>query len=131
MRNIRINKDETYNHLNKKIKLNNGSLVFLKEYGKIIKVFLVTSFRDGTGKYLGLSTSEYCSLLDLDNGQIIFKERCSRDTTIKRILSHILRLNNKKNVNDNINDILLSTKYDIEVYSLGSYILDINIKGDL
>ena len=131
MRNIRINKNEAYNHLNKKIKLNNGSLVFLKEYNKIISVFLVISFRDNTGKYLGLSTSEYCSLLDLDSGQIIFKERCSRDTTIKRVLTHILRLKNKAYINDDIDDILLSTRYDIEVCSLGNYILDINVKGNL
>ena len=52
---------------------------------------MVVSFRDNKNKYNGSSTTSYCTLVNLDNGQIAFEERCSRATTERRVLRHLTR----------------------------------------
>lgn len=71
---------------NEVLNLNNGSYVvrYTKE-DEVIGTYIVTSYRgDGNG-----NTRVYCSLVNLDTGYIQFDERCSRSTTIKRVLSHL------------------------------------------
>lgn len=57
----------------------------------MIDVYLVVSFRDNKNKYGHDSTTNYCTLVNLDNGQIAFEERCSRATTERRVLRHLTR----------------------------------------
>lgn len=74
----------------RKIDLRNGSMVVhFSSKGGVIGVYLVTSFRDNKGKYTGVATNSYCSLINIDDGKIAFEERCSRNTTEHRILSHL------------------------------------------
>lgn len=54
-------------NLDRKIKLNNGAIVIQKENGEEVGAYLVVSFRDGKNKYKGDRTSEYCTLINLDN----------------------------------------------------------------
>lgn len=77
--------------LDRKVNLGNGSIVIQKEKDQVIGVYLVVSFRDNKNKYSGSSTSSYCTLVNLDNGQIAFEERCSRATTERRVLRHLTR----------------------------------------
>ena len=77
--------------LDRKVNLGNGSIVIQKEKDQVIGVYLVVSFRDNKNKYGGSSTSSYCTLVNLDNGQIAFEERCSRATTERRVLRHLTR----------------------------------------
>lgn len=77
--------------LDRKVNLGNGSIVIQKEKDQVIGVYLVVSFRDNKNKYNGSSTSFYCTLVNLDNGQIAFEERCSRATTERRVLRHLTR----------------------------------------
>lgn len=77
--------------LDRKVNLGNGSIVIQKEKDQVIGVYLVVSFRDNKNKYNGSSTSSYCTLVNLDNGQIAFEERCSRATTERRVLRHLTR----------------------------------------
>lgn len=76
------------------ISLKNGNIVLhFNRFGKIINCYMVTSFRDVDGHYKGeFNCCSYCSLLNLDTGYIEFKERCSRDTTVQRVLSHLNQL---------------------------------------
>ena len=77
--------------LDRNIKLTNGSIVIQKENDKVVGVYLVVSFRDNKNKYGNDSTNSYCTLIDLDNGQFAFEERCSRATTERRVLRHLTR----------------------------------------
>lgn len=77
--------------LDRKVNLSNGTLVVQKEKDQVIGVYLVVSFRDNKNKYGGSQTSSYCTLINLDNGQIVFEERCSRATTERRVLRHLTR----------------------------------------
>lgn len=77
--------------LDRKINLSNGSIVIQKERGQVIGVYLVISFRDGKNKYGSDRTGDYCSLINLDDGQFAFEERCSRATTERRVLRHLTR----------------------------------------
>lgn len=77
--------------LDRKVNLGNGSIVIQKEKDQVIGVYLVVSFRDNKNKYVGSSTGSYCTLVNLDNGQIAFEERCSRATTERRVLRHLTR----------------------------------------
>lgn len=76
------------------ISLKNGNIVLhFNRFGKIINCYMVTSFRDVDGHYKGeFNCCSYCSLLNLDTGYIEFKKRCSRDTTVQRVLSHLNQL---------------------------------------
>lgn len=77
--------------LDRNIKLTNGSIVIQKENDKVVGVYLVVSFRDNKNKYGNDSTNSYCTLINLDNGQFEFEERCSRATTERRVLRHLTR----------------------------------------
>ena len=77
--------------LDRNIKLTNGSIVIQKENDKVVGVYLVVSFRDNKNKYGNDSTNSYCTLINLDNGQFAFEERCSRATTERRVLRHLTR----------------------------------------
>lgn len=73
------------------IDLRNGSLVlhFSKNRKELLGSYIVTSFRDGKGNHKGETTQTYCSLVDMETGYIKFEERCSRSTTMSRVLSHL------------------------------------------
>ena len=73
------------------IDLRNGSLVlhFSKNRKELLGAYLVTSFRDSKGRYNGDNTQSYCSLIDMKTGYLKFEERCSRSTTMSRVLSHL------------------------------------------
>lgn len=77
--------------LDRKINLSNGAIVIQKDREQVIGVYLVISFRDNKNKYGGNSTTSYCTLINLDSGQIAFEERCSRATTERRVLRHLTR----------------------------------------
>lgn len=77
--------------LDRKVNLSNGAIVIQKEREQVIGVYLVVSFRDNKNKYGNDSTTSYCSLVNLDNGQFAFEERCSRATTERRVLRHLTR----------------------------------------
>nr|DAO87641.1 MAG TPA: hypothetical protein [Caudoviricetes sp.] len=124
MKNITINGRNKVTELEKEVKLQNGALVFKKKDGKIIDVYMVISFRDNKNKYPGEYTATYCSLVNVDTGQMAFEERCSRTTTVGRVLTHLFRLG--RNRYDSY-DILNTSydAYDIEIVNNGSYTLDI------
>lgn len=77
--------------LDRKINLSNGAIVIQKEKDQVIGVYFVVSFRDNKNKYGNDSTNSYCTLVNLDSGQIAFEERCSRATTERRVLRHLTR----------------------------------------
>ena len=122
MKNITINGIKKRADLERAITLNNGALVFKKHDEKIVDVFMVVSFRDNKNRYNGAETGNYCTLVNLDNGVFPFEERCSRKTTVRRVLSHLLRLNDYgyNRCSDNEYD-----GYDIEVYAPNTYKLDV------
>lgn len=104
------------------IKLNNGSLVLhYNKIGDVLGAYLVTSFRDGKGRYNGDQTTTYCSLIDLDNGKIAFEERCSRTTTIKRVLSHL-------NHSGYYGEQAVKDSQYIEVYTMGEFKIDLQFE---
>lgn len=125
MQNVTINKQRYGVNGETPVKLNNGSLVLhFNKLGDVLGVYLVTSFRDGKGKYSGDQTSTYCSFIDLDNGQIKFEERCSRSTSIKRVLSHL-------NGGDYYGERSVKDGQYIEVYTNGSYTIDITTNKEV
>lgn len=79
-------------NLDRKLNLHNGSLIIVKQRDTITGIYMVVSFRDNKNKYNGSNTTSYCSLVNLDNGSLAFEERCSRSTTVRRVLNHVLRL---------------------------------------
>lgn len=89
MQNIRIKGMKTSPDLDRKIRLTNGAIIIQREDDVVIGVFMVVSFRDNKNKYPGDSTTGYCTLIDLDTGRIAFEERCSRQTTERRVLRHL------------------------------------------
>lgn len=97
------------------VKLNNGSLVIHYSRSEVIGAYIVTSYR-GLNQQGG--TSQYCSFIDLDTGYIKFEERCSRTTTVGRVLSHL-------NHNDYRGKNALECGQNIEVYNLGNYKIDL------
>lgn len=131
MNNVFIKTIKSITHLDKEIKLSNGTIVIMKEQEDIIGVYLVISFRNHNNRYDGQGTQNYCSLINLDSGQFAFEERCSRKTTVRRVLNHILRLGYEMpyNPNNTTNDSKLD-KYDIKVCPIGDYKMeiDLNIK---
>lgn len=122
MRNITINGTNGNIRLEREITLNNGALVLQKRDGKVENVFMVVSFRDNKNHYAGQNTGPYCTLVNLDNGVFPFEERCSRKTTVRRVLSHLLRLNDYGCTRCSVNEY---DGYDIEVYAPNTYKLDV------
>ena len=100
--------------------LNNGNLVLhYNRQGSVVGAYIVTSYREV--KNNGNQTRPYCSLVNLDNGYLAFEERCSRNTTMVRILSHLspCAYGGKNAVAEG--------QY-IEVYAGGEYTIDISTK---
>lgn len=127
MSNIYIKGPVGNENLNRKLNLSNGSLILVKNYHILEKVYMVIPFRDNKNRYCG-STSGYCSLLDLESGKLVFEERCSRSTTVRRVLNHILRLGFTMpyDPNSTENDSKMHD-YDIDVYSNGAYKIEIEL----
>ena len=125
MKNITINNNKKLADLEREITLNNRALVLQKNNGEIVNVFMVISFRDHKNCYNGDPTNSYCTLLNLDNGAYPFEERCSRHTTVRRVLNHLLRIgcaNYGYNASIPVKDY---GNYDIEVLTPTGYKLDI------
>ena len=89
MQNIKIKGMKTSPNLDRKIRLTNGAIIIQREDDIVIGVYMVVSFRDNKNKYPDDSTTGYCTLIDLDTGKIAFEERCSRQTTERRVLRHL------------------------------------------
>lgn len=116
--------------LDRNIKLTNGAVVVQKENNNVIGVYLVISFRDNKNKYCGDSTSTYCSLVNLDNGQLAFEERCSRATTERRVLRHLTRAGFSYPYNPNSHE--QDSKFynmRVQVYNNGNYKMNLEL-GD-
>ena len=123
MNHITINGQKETDRLERELSLRNGALVLVKNAGAIKSVFMVVSFRDNKGRYVDQDTAPYCTLVNLDSGYYAFEERCSRETTVRRVLNHILRLGTCRRV-DKDNPYGL---YDVEVKYLDEYKIDISI----
>ena len=124
MQNVTINNKKFGVDGDTPVKLNNGSIVL--HYNKLCEVigaYMVTSFRDNKNKYKGAQTTTYCSLIDLDSGYIKFEERCSRGTTIKRVLSHLMG-------GEYLGEQAVKSGHYIEVYGVGDYKIDLQLKND-
>lgn len=114
--------------LDRKINLGNGSIVIQKENEQIIGVYLVISFRDNKNKYGNDSTSSYCTLVNLDSGQIAFEERCSRATTERRVLRHLTRAGFSMPYDPNSRE--QDNKFAnmrVQVYPNGNYKMDFDL----
>ena len=119
MNNVTINQKKFGVSGDTPLKLNNGSLVLhYNPIGEVIGAYLVTSFRDNKNKYQDSLTTSYCSFVNLDNGYLKFEERCSRNTTVQRVLSHL-------NPEDYWGKRAVSSGQYVKVYSLGDYNIDI------
>ena len=116
-------------NLDRKLNLHNGSLVIVKQKDTVTGIYMVVSFRDNKNKYDGSNTASYCSLVNLDNGSLAFEERCSRNTTVRRVLNHILRLGFSMpyNPNSKENDSQMK-EYDIDYYGNGAYKLEVDLR---
>ena len=99
--------------------LYNGSLVlhFSKSRRELLGAYIVTSFRDHKNRYAGDNSQSYCSLIDMETGYIKFEERCSRNTTMKRVLSHL-------SPGDCAGTEALKRGEFIEVYTRNNYAVD-------
>ena len=118
---ISIKGRNTNGVLDTPVKLHNGSIVFLKLNNQIVNVYYVISFRDDNNRYKGDLTAPYCSMVNLDSGQFAFQERCSRNTTVRRVLKHIV-----PTAYIDTSDMELSG-YDIEVHKHSAYHLEISL----
>ena len=127
MQNITINGQKKTAWLEKELYLKNGSLVLLKHNGVVDRVYMVVSFRDNKNRYKGDDTAPYCTLVNLDNGVYVFEEYCSRKTTVRRVLNHILDLGNQ-NYSYNLSiPVERYGLYDVEVKYSDEYKIDISI----
>ena len=128
MNNVIVRGQKQYVDLNRKLKLQNGSIVLLKNKAngdEIEAIYYVISFRDNKNKY-GENTTCYCTLLNLDSGQFAFEERCSRNTTVRRVLRHLLRIGYTMPYNpDATDDDFQLRNYDVEVYDHGNYKMEL------
>lgn len=127
MKHITINGRNEATRLEKAVHLYNGNLVLVKRDTKVERVLMVTSFRDGKNQYNGAKTGDYCSLIDLDTGYIAFDERCSRDTTVRRILNHLLDLGTRDYEYNQSIPLEAYGKFDIECVTNKEYTLDITL----
>ena len=116
-------------NLDRKLNLHNGSLIIVKHKESITGIFMVVSLRDNKNKYNGSNTTSYCSLVNLDNGSLTFEERCSRNTTVRRVLNHILRLGFSMSYNPDSKENDGQMKdYDIDYYGNGTYKIEIDLR---
>lgn len=129
MNNIFIRGQRQITNLERKLNLHNGSIVVLKNRNKddaVETIYYVVSFRDNKGKYGGANTTQYCTLLDLDTGKFAFEERCSRSTTVRRVLRHLLRCGYTMPYNpDATDDDYRLCEYDVDVYENGQYKMEL------
>ena len=121
MQNVTINRKKYGADGDTPIKLNNGSLVLhYNKLGDVIGAYIVTSYRDQRGTLKNPEhTTGYCSLVNLDNGYLKFEERCSRTTTMGRVLAHLV-----PNGDFGGKEAIKSGQY-IEVYPVGEYKIDL------
>lgn len=85
------------------IRLNNGMIVLLQvSASSKPKSYIVTSFRNSktTSNPRWDDTATYCSLVDLEAGNIVCEEPISRKTTRPRILAHLFKYSDNKYGND-------------------------------
>lgn len=130
MNNIFIKGNTICPNLSRKIILNNGTLVIVKRSDVVYGAYMAIPFRDNKNRYCGDNTSTYCSLVDLDNGQLAFEERCSRNTTVRRVLSHVFRLGCKMPYDpDSRHNDYKIRDCDVEVYTNGTYKIGIELRG--
>lgn len=122
MQNVTINSKKYGVDGETPIKLNNGSLVLhYNKLGDVLGAYIVTSFRDQRGTLKNSEhTSSYCSLVNLDNGYLKFEERCSRTTTMGRVLAHLVQ-----NGDFGGKEAVKNGQY-IEVYPVGMYKIDLS-----
>jgi hypothetical protein len=93
------------------VTLRNGDLIIvLKKY-----IYLVSSF--ATKKEEKSNYSSYCVFINLESGEKMFYEPCSRQTTWERIMSHIA------------NHFLVTSK-DVEIIHRDKYSITLNIDSD-
>ena len=117
MKNVTINGNKYEVRGEKPVRLNNGSLVVhYDNRGAVLGAYIVTSYR-GLNQQGG--TTHYCSFVDLDTGYLKFEERCSRNTTMVRVLSHL-------NHGDYSGKQALADGQYIEVYASGDYKIDLS-----
>ena len=128
MNNIIVRGQKSGVDLNRKLNLHNGSIVLLKNKSNddsIDAIYYVVSFRDNKNKYKE-GTTNYCTLLDLESGKFAFEERCSRSTTVRRVLRHLLRMRYTMPCNpDATDDDFKLRSYDVEVYDCGTYNMEL------
>ena len=131
MKNIEINGICEYADLDRKLWLQNGSIIIHRLRKNVVGAYLVTSFRDGENKYPGQCTTNYCTLVNLDTGQYAFPERCSRSTTERRILRHIERLGFKYPYNpDDKSDDYRLQGMRVQVYASGDYKIKLELGNE-
>lgn len=123
MKNIEIKNACNYSDLDRKINLQDGSIIVQKKESKITGVYLVVPFRDNKNKYENQSTTSYCSLINLDTGQYAFEERCSRATSERRVLHHIEKIEHE--TDEKIQNMR------IQVYSNGNYKISIELRKEV
>lgn len=125
MQNVTINSKKCGIDHEAKINLTNGSLVIHRNrLGDVLGAYLVTSFRYNRGvttERAKEDTRGYCSLINLDTGYLAFDERASRNTTIKRVLSHLSK-------GDYYAQQAVKEGQYIEVYYTGEYKIDLQFE---
>lgn len=91
MAKVVVNNEATRNY-EREVKLNNGMLVIHRNsLGEVLNTYIVTSFRNNKDNPHWVKTTNYCSLVDLENGYLAFEEPCSRSTTELRVLRHLCK----------------------------------------
>lgn len=114
--------------LDRKINLSNGAIIVQKENNRVIGVYLVISFRDDKNKYKNDSTKGYCSLANLDTGQLAFEERCSRVTSERRVLRHLTRAGYSYPYNpDSHEQDSRFSNMRVQVYQNGNYKINLEL----
>ena len=117
--------------LDRKINLSNGAIVIQKNREQVIGVYLVISFRDNKNKYGNDSTTSYCTLVNLDSGQIAFEERCSRATTERRVLRHLTRAGYSYPYNpDSHEQDSRFSNMRVQVYPNGNYKVNLELREE-
>lgn len=112
---------------NQTVKLTNGTLVLhLSTTGAVLHNCLAIPFRNNKGNGQWTNTSNFCSLLDLETGKILFEEPCSRNTDFLRIIRH---LNRSITYGDNVTMQHMDNQ-TLVVHSLSSYDIEIVIKEE-
>lgn len=75
---------ETKKNLYKKFKLNNSNIVVHRDVnGNLLHTYYVISYANNSNDYKG---GEYCSLINLSDGYLAFKEPCLRETNMIKVL---------------------------------------------